>query len=112
MRIVDNIASIHRADRQLYLLKFVQVVHEIDTAFLHLHVSIISISRAAQLELRLADCVHQRCCAAETRTVRNFFPLKLWCVLSFNFKFNTWTKQKMWSQNNQEKSPYMQIFMS
>ncbi len=29
---------------QLYLLKFVQVVHEIDTAFLHLHVSIISIS--------------------------------------------------------------------
>ncbi len=41
---------------QLYLLKFVQVVHEIDTAFLHLHVSIISIS----LALRLADCVRQR----------------------------------------------------
>ncbi len=29
---------------QLYLLKFVQVVHEIDMSFLHLHVSIISIS--------------------------------------------------------------------
>ncbi len=47
MRIVDNIASIHRAD-SLNLLKFVQVVHEIDKAFLHfhLHVSIISISLA------------------------------------------------------------------
>ncbi len=45
----------------LYLLKFVQVVHEIDMSFLHLQVSIISISRAAQLELRSADCVRQRC---------------------------------------------------
>ncbi len=65
---------------QLYLLKFVQVVHEIDMSFLHLHVSII-LSHAAQLELCLADCVHQRCCAAETRTVWNFFPQTLMRIL-------------------------------
>ncbi len=45
MRIVNDIANIHTAD-SFTCCSLLKLLHEIDMSFLHLHVSIISISLA------------------------------------------------------------------
>ncbi len=72
MRIVDNIASIHRAGMTALPVEVCSSCARNRHGFSALALARLhhfNLSRAAQLELRLADCVRQRSCAAETRTV-------------------------------------------